>query len=128
MDDRGDYNSSPCTSYRRANNVDSFKTHFYIAKLGFTGVCIIFHISAKKIDYWHSLELPQRVSSNECPQSVLSRNMENIRIFYLKIFLFWLPISNFQPIGLLDPDCCYKFTNLMANRADPDQLASSEAN
>ena len=36
--------------------------------------------------------------------------------------------SNFQPIRLLDPDCCYKFTDLMANSADPDQLASSEAN
>ena len=35
------------------------------------------------------------------------------------------PTSNFQPIGLLDPDCCYKFTYLMATSADPDQLASS---
>ena len=26
------------------------------------------------------------------------------------------------------PDCCYKFKYLMANSADPDQLASSEAN
>ena len=38
------------------------------------------------------------------------------------------PTSNFQPIRLLDPDCCYKFTYLMANSANPDQLASSEAN
>ena len=38
------------------------------------------------------------------------------------------PTSNFQPVRLLDPDCCYKFTYLMANSADPDQLASSEAN
>ena len=38
------------------------------------------------------------------------------------------PTSNFQPITLLDPDCCYKFTYLMANSADPDLLASSEAN
>ena len=36
--------------------------------------------------------------------------------------------SDFQPIRLLDPDCWYKFSNLMANSADPDQLASSEAN
>ena len=39
-----------------------------------------------------------------------------------------MPTSNFQPIRLLDPDCCYKFTDLMANSADPDQLASEEAN
>ena len=38
------------------------------------------------------------------------------------------PTANFQPIRLLDPNCCYKFTYLMANSADPDQLASSEAN
>ena len=35
-------------------------------------------------------------------------------------------MSNFQPIRLLDPNCCYKFTYLMANSADPDQLASEE--
>ena len=39
-----------------------------------------------------------------------------------------MPTSNFQPITLLDPDFCYKFAHLMANSADPDQFASSEAN
>ena len=34
-----------------------------------------------------------------------------------------MPTTDFQPIRLLDPDCSY---NLMANNADPDQLASSE--
>ena len=38
------------------------------------------------------------------------------------------PTYNFQPIRLLDRDCCYKFMYLMANSADPDQLASSGAN
>ena len=38
------------------------------------------------------------------------------------------PPFNFLPIRLLDPHCCFKFIYLMANRADPDQLASSEAN
>ena len=31
---------------------------------------------------------------------------------------------NFLPIRLLNPNCCYKFTYLMTNSADPDQLAS----
>ena len=35
-----------------------------------------------------------------------------------------MPASNFQPIGLLDPDCWYKFTHFITNSADPDQLAS----
>ena len=38
------------------------------------------------------------------------------------------PTSNFQPIRLLDPDYCYKLAYLIANSADPDQLASEEAN
>ena len=33
-----------------------------------------------------------------------------------------------MPIRLFNPGCWYKFTYLMANSADPDQLASSEAN
>ena len=37
-----------------------------------------------------------------------------------------MPTSNFQPIRLLDPDCCYKFAYLMANSSDPDQLADLE--
>ena len=32
-----------------------------------------------------------------------------------------MPTSKFQPIRLLDPDCCDKFAYLMANSADPDQ-------
>ena len=39
-----------------------------------------------------------------------------------------MPTSNWQPIKLFDPDYWYKFKNLLANSADPDQLASSEAN
>ena len=39
-----------------------------------------------------------------------------------------MPTSNFQPIRLLDPGFWYKFTYLMTNSADPDQLASEEAN
>ena len=57
-------------------NVDPLKPHFYIVKLGFTGVYIILLISAQK----HRLWVPTIY--------VLSRNMKNIRIFYLKIFSF----------------------------------------
>ena len=70
-------------------NFDPFKPHFYIVKLGFTGVYIIFLISAQNIDCGYSLEPPRRGGSNEYLQSTfLIRNMTNIRIFYLKIFHF----------------------------------------
>ena len=47
---------------------DPFKPHFYIVKLGFTGVFIIFLISAQNIDCGYSLEPPRRGGSNEYPQ------------------------------------------------------------
>ena len=58
-------------------NFDPLKPHFYIVNMGFTGVYIIFHISAQNIDCGYSLE-----------PHVLSRNIKNIRGFYLKFFGF----------------------------------------
>ena len=51
-------------------NLDPLKPHFYIVKLGFTGVYIVFLISAQNIDYGYSLEPPRRGGSNEYPQSM----------------------------------------------------------
>ena len=51
-------------------NFDPIKRHFCIVKLGFTGVYIIFLISAQKHGLWHSLEPPRRGGSNEYPQSM----------------------------------------------------------
>ena len=71
-------------------NFDPLKPHFYIVKLGFTGVYIIFLISAQNIDCGYSLEPPRRGGSNEYPQSMfLNRNMKNLKIFNLKIYFFW---------------------------------------
>ena len=65
-------------------NFDPLKPHFYIVKMGFTGVYIIFLILLENF-----LEPPRPGSSNEYPQSVLSRNIKQ-KSDYLKIFLFWL--------------------------------------
>ena len=46
-------------------NFDQFKPHFYIVKLGFTGVYIIFLFLLKSIDCGYSLEPPHRGGSNE---------------------------------------------------------------
>ena len=51
-------------------NFDPLKPHVYIVKLGFTGVYIIFLISAQNIDCGYSLEPPRRGGSNEYPQSM----------------------------------------------------------
>ena len=61
------------------DNVDPLKPHFYIVKLGFTGVYFIFLFPLKNIDCGYSLEPPRRGGSNEYQQSMfLSRNMKNI--------------------------------------------------
>ena len=49
-------------------NFDHLKPHFYIVKLGFTGVYSIFLISTQNIDCGYSLEPPRRGGSNEYPQ------------------------------------------------------------
>ena len=51
-------------------NCDPCKPHFYIVKLGFTGVYITFLISAQNIDCGYSLEAPCRGGSNEYSQSM----------------------------------------------------------
>ena len=51
-------------------NFDPLNPHFYIVKLGFTGVYVIFLISAQKHRLWYSLEPPRRGGSNEYPQSM----------------------------------------------------------
>ena len=56
-------------------NFDPLKPHFYIVKLGFTGVYIIFLISAQNMDCGYSLEPPRRGGSNEYPQSMFCAEM-----------------------------------------------------
>ena len=82
----------------RLYNFDPLKPHFYIVKLGFTGVYIIFLISAQNIDCGYSLEPPQRGGSNEYHNLCFVQKYEKYQIFYLKTFsfLWW----NFQYIWI----------------------------
>ena len=49
-------------------NFDPLKPHFYIVKLGFTGVYIIFLFLLKNIGCGYSLEPPRRGGSTKYPQ------------------------------------------------------------
>ena len=51
-------------------NFDRLKPHFNIVILVFTGVYVIFLISARNIESGYSLEPPHRGGSNEYPQSM----------------------------------------------------------
>ena len=74
-------------------NFDPIKHHLYIVKLEFTGVCIIFHMSAQKYRLWILVRSPQRGGSKEYPQCFFGKNMKNmlffVVFFFLKIFSFW---------------------------------------
>ena len=71
-------------------------------------------------------------SSFNAYQLLVKRNFSNFRTIMLTLVMlnklrchahFWS-----SAVRSLDLDCCYKFTYLMANSADSDQLASEEAN
>ena len=71
-------------------NFDPLKPHFYIVKLGSSGVYIIFLISAQNIDCGYSLEPPHRGGSNEYPQSTFWAEIwKNIRFFSFENFHFF---------------------------------------
>ena len=69
---------------------DPLKPHFYIVKLGFTGVYISFLIPDQNIDCGYSLKPPRWGGSNEYPQSMFwAEILKKCQSFYLKIFSFW---------------------------------------
>ena len=74
----------------RLCNSDPLKPHFYTVKLGFTGVYIIFLISAQNIDCGYSLEPPRWGNSNEYPQSMFWAEIwKKYQNFYLTLSFFW---------------------------------------
>ena len=64
-------------------NVDPLEPHFYIVKLGFTGVYIIFLFLLKNIDCGYSLEPPCWGGSNEYPQSMFWAEIWKISEFFI---------------------------------------------
>ena len=74
-------------------NFDPLKPHFYIVNLGFTGVYIIFHISAQNIDCGYSLEPPRRGGSNEYPQSMIWAERWKISEVFIWNFSFFLEMK-----------------------------------
>ena len=73
----------------RLYNFDPLKPHFYIVKLGFSGVYIIFLIPAQNTDCGYSLEPPRRGGSNEYAQSMFWAEIWKISEFFIWKFLFF---------------------------------------
>ena len=75
----------------RLYNFNPLKPHFYIVKLGFTGVYIISLILLKNIDCGYSLEPPLRGGSNEYPNLCFEQEYEKYQSFLSEKFpFFWL--------------------------------------
>ena len=76
----------------RLYNFDALQPHFYIVKLGFTGVYNIILISALDIYFGYSLEPPHHGGSIESPQSLskaeMWKNMEKYQIFFSERSIF----------------------------------------
>ena len=71
-------------------NFDPLKPHFYIIKLGFTGVYIIFFLFLlENIDCGYPLEPLRRGGSNEYPQSMFWAELWKISEFFIWKFLFF---------------------------------------
>ena len=86
------FKSSPIINITKTclYNFDPLKPHFYIVKLGFTGVYIIFLISCQKHRLWVLVRTASSRRFKWVPTIYfLSRNMKNIRIFDLKNYIFW---------------------------------------
>ena len=69
-------------------NFDPLKPHFYIVKLGFTGVGIIFLISAQKHRLWVLIRAPCQGGSKEYPQSMFWSEIWKILEFLSENFQF----------------------------------------
>ena len=70
-------------------NYDPLKPHFYIVKLGFTGVYIIFPISSQNHRLWVLVSTASARRSNEYPQSIFEQKYEKMsEFFYLKNSVF----------------------------------------
>ena len=63
-------------------NFDPLKPHFYIVKLGFTGVYIIFLISTQNIDCGYSLEPPGPTEKNIRPRLKEYQRIPNVHITF----------------------------------------------
>ena len=97
-------------------NIDPLKPHFYIVKLGFTGVYIIFLFLLKNIDCGYTLEPPRRGGSNEYPQFMFWAEIWKISEFFIWFFLsfwrwnfiyIWIGMFSLWQIGNLLELCLY---------------------
>ena len=75
-----------CITKTRLYNFDPLKPHFYIVKLGFTGVYIIFLISSQNINCEYSLKPPRRVVLTSTHNLCFEKKYEKYQTFLSENF------------------------------------------
>ena len=78
----------------RQYNFDPLKPHFYVVKLGFTGVYIIFLILLRNIDCGYSLKPPRRCGSNGYHNLFCTKIWKISEFFIWKFSFFGCKIFN----------------------------------
>ena len=98
-------------------NFDPRKPHFYIVKLGFTGVYIIFLISAQKHILWVLVRTAQRVPNNLCFEQEYEKYQrflsENFQFLEVKFYTYlhrrvFVMLFNFEKFSTLKNSFCAK--------------------
>ena len=112
---------SPIITKTYLHNFDHLKPHFYIVKLGFTGVYIIFLFLLINIDCGYLLELPRQGGSNEYPQYMFWAE-----IWKISAFLTWKFSVFGGEIFYIFEQACFRIgypVILKVENLDPDQTA-----
>ena len=90
--DRGPYSAINLITKTYLYNFDPLKPHFYIIKLGFTGVYNIFLISAQNIDCGYLLEPPLTSTHNLCFEQKYEKYQnflsEKLPLFVVKFSIY----------------------------------------
>ena len=110
-------------------NFDPLKPHFYIVKLGFTGVYIVFHISAQNIDFIEKTGLD--ISCKFLRLEIICMEYQNLLFFFFLFlffclfffFFFWKNTKTFSNCRLLK--ICTRMLSVKSNFCETNQLFNS---
>ena len=95
-------------------NFDPLKPHFYIVKLGFTGVYVIFLISAQNHRCGYSLKPPHRGGSNGYHNLCFEQKYENIKTFQFFVVKFSIYLNRCVFVMLFFVSLCDWLLGLVA--------------
>ena len=105
-------------------NFAPLKPHFYIVKLGFTGVDIIFLISAQKHRLWVLVRTASPRRFLRVPTIYVWAEIWKISVFYQKIFSFWRWNFLYIWIGVFFSNA---YRRTIAHSSDSGQTALSHS-